>query len=997
MKTKLLLSAIFVLTLSVLTAQVPQGFNYQALAVDNSGNPIASSTLSVKVGITSNPTGTVFVWEERHDGVSTNANGMFSLVVGSLSAVKEQGTAPSFAAINWSATPLYIRTEVYYSSTWHPMGVAQLWSVPYSMVAARSTEFDGFFTFNGDTIVLLKPMSIGSSGTNKALLSVTALDDTSEDPLFEVRRKDGKSVFAVYSEGVRINVGDGGTKATKGGFAIGSFDETKGLQDYFVVNSDCVRVYLDNQTGKAVKGGFAIGSFDETKAGVNEFLRVTPDSTRVYLNNDPAKAVKGGFAIGSFDETKGALQNYLRITDDSIRMYIDDTPGKAVKGGFAIGSFDEAKAPGKSYFNVATDAGGIVDPPQNRVLWYPEKNAFLAGQVLITDPANVGTNSLSIGYETMAKGEYSQALGYRSQALRQNATAIGNRAKADGVNSFALGDSAVVTSDDSYAIGASAVASGRGSFAIGSKDKLFGDNYTISTVATGELSMAIGLNAKTIGNESFAAGIGVAASGESSVAIGKNSFAEGSSSLAVGGTASGVGSKTFGSGTASGFGAMTIGGGTASGFVAATLFAGVASGDYSVAMGENSLASGTNSIALGRNTTAQAYGSTVFGSYNIASGNQTTYVATDPLFVIGNGTFLVPSNAITILKNGKTAIGHDAPTQMLDVNGQVRIRGGSPAAGRVLTSAADGTATWQDVVIGTHSHSTSDITSGTLSVARGGTATGTLNANKVMVGNGTSGVLTPTNLHWDNTNSRLGIATATPGTRLQVNGNMAVGSFSTAPANGIAVSGSVGIGTTAPADLLHLANTSGNSKVRVEGSSGNSSVEFRTGSTYVGAFGANHDDGYLFIYQGDNISFRNGKVGIGNTDPVVKLDITAGSGRVQSPFSWLVNSDIRYKTNITTLASSLNKVLAIRGVRYDLKDEPNVIEGNGRYIGFIAQELETQFPEFVVTDSSGYKSVAYDKMTAVLVEAIKDQQSEIETLRSELEALKALVNSMVTK
>jgi hypothetical protein len=673
MKTKLLFSAIFLLALSTLTAQIPQGFNYQALAADNSGNPIASSTLSVKVGITSDQAGTVFVWEERHDGVTTNGNGLFSLVVGSLSAVKERGSAPSFAAINWSATPLYLRTEVYYSSTWHPMGVAQLWSVPYSMVAGRSTEFDGFFTFNGDTIVLLKPMSIGSTGTNKALLSVTALDDTSEDPLFEVRRKDGKSVFSVYSEGVRINVGDGGTKATKGGFAIGGFDETKGLQDYFVVNSDCVRVYLDNNTGKAVKGGFAIGSFDETKAGVNEFLRVTPDSTRVYLNNDPAKAVKGGFAIGSFDETKGALQEYMKVTNDSIRMYIDDTPGKAVKGGFAIGSFDETKAPGKSYFNVATDAGGIVDPPQNRVLWYPEKNAFLAGQVLITDPANVGTNSLSIGYETMAKGEYSQALGYKSQALRLNATAIGNRAKADGVNSFALGDSAVVTSDDSYAIGASAVASGRGSFAIGSKDKLFGDNYTISTVATGELSMAIGLNAKTIGNESFAAGIGVAASGAYSVAIGKNSFAEGSSSLAVGGTASGVGSKTFGSGMASGFGAMTIGGGTASGFVAATLFAGVASGDYSVAMGESSLASGTNSIALGRNTTAQAYGSTVIGSYNIVSGNQTTYVSTDPMFVVGNGTYLVPSNAITVLKNGNVGIGVAEPVNNLEVKGATKL------------------------------------------------------------------------------------------------------------------------------------------------------------------------------------------------------------------------------------------------------------------------------------------------------------------------------------
>lgn len=896
MKTKLLLLSIFVFTFFVLTAQVPQGVNYQALALDSSNEPIINTAISVRLQILSALAPDVVEWHELHTGITTSPAGLFTLTLGN---GLKQGTpnAATFSAINWSMPQLYLRTWITYQSTEHLMGTTRLLSVPYALAA-------------------------GSVTGSLPRLQVEGVPSVTDDALFEVKNKEGKTVFAVYNQGVRVYVGSGETKAVKGGFAIGSFDETKGVQDYFVVNSDCVRVYLDNNTGKAVKGGFA---------------------------------------IGSFDETKGALQNYLRVTDDSIRMYIDDTPGKAVKGGFAIGSFDETKAPGKSYFNVATDEGGKVDPPQNRVLWYPIKNAFFAGQVLITDPVNVGTNSLSIGYETMAKGEYSQALGYKSQALRLNATAIGNRAKADGVNSFALGDSAVVTADDSYAIGASAVASGRGSFAIGSKDKLFGDNYTISTVATGELSMAIGLNAKTIGNESFAAGIGVAASGAYSVAIGKNSLAEGMSSLSVGGTASGLGSKTFGSGTASGISAIAIGGGTASGFVSAALFEGVASGDYSIALGGNSLASGNSSIAIGSSTTAQAYGSTVIGSYNIISGNKTSGISTDPLFVIGNGTYLVPSNALTVLRNGRTAIGHADPTQMLDVNGQVRIRGGSPAAGRVLTSAIDGTATWQDIVIGTHSHSAADVTSGTLSVARGGTATGTLNANKVMVGNGASGVLTPTNLHWDNTNSRLGI------------------------------------GTSAPSDHLHIANGSGNSRIRLSGTTGNSVLQYYNGSTFIGSVGANIDEGYLFIYQADNVSFRNGRVGIGNINPGEKLDITNGNGRVSSGYSWLTSSDVRYKKNITTLASSLDKVLAIRGVRYDLTDDSDVIAGSGRHIGFIAQELETQFPEFVVTDSSGYKSVAYDKMTAVLVEAIKDQQSEIETLRSELEALKALVNSMVTK
>jgi hypothetical protein len=59
---------------------------------------------------------------------------------------------------------------------------------------------------------------------------------------------------------------------------------------------------------------------------------------------------------------------------------------------------------------------------------------------------------------------------------------------------------------------------------------------------------------------------------------------------------------------------------------------------------------------------------------------------------------------------------------------------------------------------------------GVLPVANGGTNTTTLTVNKVMVGNGISGVLTPTNLHWANTNSRLGIRNSTPSNSLNVSG-----------------------------------------------------------------------------------------------------------------------------------------------------------------------------------------------------------------------------------
>jgi hypothetical protein len=155
------------------------------------------------------------------------------------------------------------------------------------------------------------------------------------------------------------------------------------------------------------------------------------------------------------------------------------------------------------------------------------------------------------------------------------------------------------------------------------------------------------------------------------------------------------------------------------------------------------------------------------------------------------------------------------------------------------------------------------------------------------------------------------------------------------------------------------------------------------------------------VYQNGNV-YIQGNLGIGTATPGQKLDIAAGNGRVQTGYSWLTNSDIRYKKNIYTLEGCLEKVMAMRGVSFNLiSDSLNV--GIGRKnIGFIAQELEDVIPEVVVTGSDGYKSVAYDKITAVLTEAIKEQQQEIEStkqenrqLKSEIDELKTLVNRLI--
>jgi hypothetical protein len=344
MRTKLLLSIILSFCFCLLSSQVPQGFNYQALAGDGSGNPLRNKDLQVKISILSDTILPVTVWEELYSDILTNNSGIFSLVVGS-GARQPASTVTSFSDIDWTKTPLYIKTRIYYQGDWKNMGSSRLWAVPYSMVA-------------------------GDLGGALDKLKVKGQTASMDSALFEVKNNNGQTIFAVYNEGVRIYVNDQ-AKSAKGGFAIGGFGKDKGnSQRYLFVSADSIRAYIyDDPLVKTAKGGFAIGGFNNTKGVTNDYLLISPDSARVYLDNSPStKGAKGGFAIGGFDMSKGSsTQKLLTVSDDSIRMYIDNNT-KTAKRGFAIGGFDMTKGTTGHFMDVATDASGIINPSQNRIL-----------------------------------------------------------------------------------------------------------------------------------------------------------------------------------------------------------------------------------------------------------------------------------------------------------------------------------------------------------------------------------------------------------------------------------------------------------------------------------------------------------------------------------------------------------------------------------------------------------------------------------------------------
>jgi hypothetical protein len=89
------------------------------------------------------------------------------------------------------------------------------------------------------------------------------------------------------------------------------------------------------------------------------------------------------------------------------------------------------------------------------------------------------------------------------------------------------------------------------------------------------------------------------------------------------------------------------------------------------------------------------------------------------------------------------------------------------------------------------------------------------------------------------------------------------------------------------------------------------------------------------------------------------------------------SSDERLKENIMPIENALNVVTAMSGKTFSMKDD----ESKRCKIGFIAQQIEEHLPHVVATDKDGMKSVDYGKITALLVEAIKELNKKIEDMK----------------
>ena len=230
-----------------------------------------------------------------------------------------------------------------------------------------------------------------------------------------------------------------------------------------------------------------------------------------------------------------------------------------------------------------------------------------------------------------------------------------------------------------------------------------------------------------------------------------------------------------------------------------------------------------------------------------------------------------------------------------------------------------------------------------------------------------------------------------------INGNYNVAVGSSALVSLASGTGNVGVGTN-----VDLYNTSGSQNTLLGHEAGrNTAYHAKSGNVFIGyqAGYSETSSNKLYIenssstspliygdFSSDQLNF-NGTVGIKTTASTYALQVgNSGDGTQARANAWNTFSDRRWKTDFAIIPAALEKLGQIHGYTYKWKDQS---KDTTTQVGVIAQEIEEVLPQIVATDEEGYKSVDYSKLTALLIEGVKELDKEVDDLSQKIAKLEA--------
>ena len=467
LKITLLVALLLVTATMPAQDEVPQSMDYQAVARDMNGYPIANEEVMVEVTIRSDWEEGEIVWQEIHS-VVTNEFGLFSLEIGKGKSTMV-GTAESFETINWSDNSYFIQTRVDFGGQRFGdglvnMGVSKFQSVPYAFLADSAMKAPPAKLNMGQ----LQDVDTLNVEENQALVwngTTWIPGDIQGDYVRLDGTTDLTGDWGITGNSITITSGDltatgliGNSLSVGGTQVVEGFSTDTSLGGSNPVNSlvptqNAIKTYVDNSMsgGAWTSDGTYLYNLDK-KIGIGTS---TPD------DKFHADIGKEGFQVtGTYDA--GTTTNFSGA--GTVMAFF------ANKAAFRAGRVKEDNdAWNDNYIGNYSFAGGLdVRAEGTYAASFGYKNNSSGSRAFSAGGNNLasGISSVAIGYNNAAEGAYSIALGNNVSATGQAASAIGYNTEADGMYSLALGQGSSTSNNAIGAIAGGKDASTSGNHAI---------------------------------------------------------------------------------------------------------------------------------------------------------------------------------------------------------------------------------------------------------------------------------------------------------------------------------------------------------------------------------------------------------------------------------------------------------------------------------------------------------------------------------------------------
>jgi uncharacterized protein (TIGR02145 family) len=545
---KLFTLLVFIITLTI-SAQAPQGFNYQATVRNNAGALMINKNVTFKFNVMKDTPTSVPVFSETHY-VPTDDLGAVNLVIG-----KGTATTGTFTTIDWGTGTYYLGIELNTGNGFAAMGTSQLLSVPYALYASNSG--------NGTSIGAISNTSNPKGATiTSGVLNLSPADATNGGIVTTGNQTiAGAKTFSSDVTVNGINVGRG-----PGNIASNTIIGSSSLTGNTTGNSNTANGFYTLHSNTTGNGNIAIGNTalpNNTTGNNNTSVGNVSLRSNVTGNNNTALGYSAGVSTDNLTNSTAIGYNANVSTSNTIQLGDTNVTDVKTAGKVTARAF---VGDGSQLTNIANNQPWLISTARD-TLSFPKKVIIGSESNMVIPPLQIIGNNTNL---TSPTALFSRALA-RNNVLEFSTTELGDTGIRSSIG--LIGGGVANTTEKFMGIGVFDGQIWRNPL------RFYIDDKSITLGADLEQTPSVSGDQSTLGT-------------------------------------------------------------------------------YSTSIGTGSRAFGNYSTAIGINSTAKSFHEFVIGSYNTLNPSvQTSWIPTDRLFTIGNGTGTsTRSDALTILKNGNTTI-----------------------------------------------------------------------------------------------------------------------------------------------------------------------------------------------------------------------------------------------------------------------------------------------------------------------------------------------------